>query len=74
MSDMAGYAARVAVERGGRRRDTNRQSQIPMVLFKNKDDRFRTGAVVRAEWLGNSTQSPAKRNSPRLDLANLSDR
>jgi predicted methyltransferase MtxX (methanogen marker protein 4) len=44
MSDMAGNAARVAVECGGRCRDTNRQSEIRRILFKNKDDQFRTGA------------------------------
>jgi hypothetical protein len=42
MSDMAGNAARVAVECGGRRRDTNHTSDI---VFKNKDDQFRTSAV-----------------------------
>jgi hypothetical protein len=44
MSDMAGNAARVAVECGGRCRDTNRQSQIHRSLFKDKDDQFRTDA------------------------------
>ena len=44
MSDMAGNAARVAVECGGRCRDTNHTSDI---LFKNKDDQFRTSAVDR---------------------------
>jgi len=41
MSDMSGNAARVAVECGGRCRDTNHTSDI---LFENKDDQFRTGA------------------------------
>jgi hypothetical protein len=44
MSDMAGNAARVAVECGGRCRDTNPTSDI---LFKNKDDDFRTTTVAR---------------------------
>ena len=44
MSDMAGNAARVAVECGGRCRDTNRQSKIRSILFKNKADQFRTDA------------------------------
>ncbi len=44
MSDMAGNAARGAVECGGRRRDTNHTSDI---LLKNKNDQFRTSAVVR---------------------------
>jgi len=44
MRDMAGNAARVAVECGGRCRDTNHTSDI---LFKNKNDQFRTSAVVR---------------------------
>jgi len=49
MSDMAGNAAKVAVECGGRCRDTNRQSKIrgSCALCKNKDDQFRTGAVDR---------------------------
>ena len=53
MSDMAGGLGSrlgrsvVAVERGGRCRDTNRQSQIRSILFKNKDDQFRTGVVDR---------------------------
>ena len=42
MSDMTGNAARVAVECGGKCRDTNHTSDI---LFKNKDDQFRTSAV-----------------------------
>ena len=37
----------VAVERCGRCRDINRQSQIRSILFKNKDDQFRTSAVER---------------------------
>jgi hypothetical protein len=48
MSDMAGNAARVAVECGGRCRDTNRQSQIRTILFKDKDDQFRSSAVDRS--------------------------
>jgi hypothetical protein len=40
MSDMAGNAARVAVECSGRRGDTIHTFNIP---FKNKDDQFRTG-------------------------------
>src|SRR6266496_4612535 len=46
MRDMAGNAARVAVECGGRCRDTNHTSDI---LFKNKNDQFRTSAVFRPE-------------------------
>jgi len=41
MSDMAGNAARVAVECGGRRRDTNHTLNI---RFKNKDHQFGTSA------------------------------
>ena len=37
MSDMAGNAARVAVECGGRCRDTNHSSDL---LFENTDDQL----------------------------------
>ena len=32
-------------ERAGKRVSFNRQSEISRILFKNKDDQFRTGAV-----------------------------
>jgi hypothetical protein len=48
MSDMAGNAARAAVECGGRRRDTKSHIKwLRFILFKNKEDQFRTGVVDR---------------------------